>query len=118
RLDIPLAWEPSKSERVAAIEVYPAATLIAHGIPIKGYKKKDNIAARQATIARLERLLLLPEDRARMEQSADALDAVVCVLAGHDFLREACFQPRDTELARHEGWIWVRTKALQSCREH
>src|SRR5207253_1199225 len=70
-LPIPMAWEPSYSERVAAIEVYPAATLIAHGIPDTGYKKKDKIAERKAIMGSLERVIQLPEDRAPMELSAD-----------------------------------------------
>jgi predicted RNase H-like nuclease len=107
---IPMAWEPSYSERVAAIEVYPAATLIAHGMPDTGYKKKDKIAERKAIMGSLERIIQLPEDRAAMELSADALDAAVCVLAGFDFLRGEGQAPEDTGLARHEGWIWVRAR--------
>jgi hypothetical protein len=109
-LPIPMAWSPSYSERVAAIEVYPAATLIANGIPDTGYKKKDKIAERKAILGDLERILQLPDDRAAMELSADALDAAVCVLAGLDFLRGDAYKPEDPELAKHEGWIWVRTR--------
>jgi hypothetical protein len=109
-LPIPLAWEPSYSERIAVIEVYPAATLIAHGIPDTGYKKKEKIAQRKAIMGGLERIVQLPEDRAVMDLSADALDAAVCVLAGLDFLGGEAYNPEDTELAKHEGWIWVRAR--------
>lgn len=109
---IPLAWDANYSERVAAIEVYPAATLIAHGIPDTGYKKKEKIAERKAIIGSLARMIQLPEDVANMELSADALDAGVCVLAGFDFLKGDAYNPEDKDLANHEGWIWVRAKPL------
>jgi predicted nuclease with RNAse H fold len=105
-----LAWQPSYSDRVAAIEVYPAATLIAHGIPDTGYKKKEKISERKAIMSSLGRLIELPVERSAMELSADALDAAVCVAAGLDFLRGEAYKPEDAELARHEGWIWVREK--------
>ena len=109
-LPIPMAWEPNYTERVAAIEVYPAATLIAHGIPDTGYKKKEKVAERKVILGSLEHALQLPEDRAAMELSADALDAAVCVLAGFDFLHGEAYTPEDSELAKHEGWIWVRAR--------
>src|SRR5258706_2348127 len=109
-LPIPMAWEPGYAERVAAIEVYPSATLMAHGVAGMGYKKRDKIAERQAIMSRLERLIQLPQDRVAMERSADALDAAVCALAGFDFLRAEAYPPDDTEVACKEGWIWVRAK--------
>ncbi len=39
--------------------------------------------------------------------NADMLDAVVCILAGRDFLEGWAFKPRDQAMARTEGWIWV-----------
>jgi predicted RNase H-like nuclease len=108
RLPIPMAWEPRYSEQVAAIEVYPAATLMAHGIRDTGYKNKEKIAERKEIMGSLKRLVQLPKDKAEMEGSADALDAAVCVLAGYDFLRGEAYQPEKKELAVHEGWIWVR----------
>ena len=109
-LPIPLAWTPAFSDTAAAIEVYPAATLISHGIKGTGYKKKDNIAERKVIIAFLEQKMELPESRELMEKNADALDAALCVLAGFNFLRGEAYGPEDTELAVREGWIWVRAK--------
>ena len=43
---IDLAWEPGFSERIAAIEVYPAATLMMLGLRSTQYKKKDERDAR------------------------------------------------------------------------
>ena len=109
-LPIPLAWTPDDAAPAAAIEVYPAATLLAHGIPARGYKKKEQTAERRVIMGHLEGHLELPPDRAAMEANADAMDAAVCVLAGWDFLRGRCYEPGDPALARHEGWIWVRER--------
>jgi hypothetical protein len=44
---IPLAWHPRISG-IAAIEVYPAATLAAYGISARSYKESDAESARKA----------------------------------------------------------------------
>jgi predicted nuclease with RNAse H fold len=106
-LPIPLAWQKDYPDRVAAIEVYPAASLTAHGIAGKGYKKKEKIEERKAILDNLARLIQLPTNISAMEESADALDAAVCVLAGLDFLRGEVYDPDDLETAKKEGWIWV-----------
>ena len=43
-LPIPLAWTSGPTSGVFAIEVYPAATLKAHGLPFQGYK--ESVAGR------------------------------------------------------------------------
>ena len=111
-LPLPMAWNVRDPWRAAAIEVYPAGTLVALGIPARGYKKKDQVAERRAIMARLGDLLALPVDRAAVERNADALDAVVCVLAGWDYVRGLAWEPPDPELARQEGWIWVREASV------
>jgi hypothetical protein len=37
--------------------------------------------------------------------SADAIDALVCVLAAADFMRGCARPPEDRESTRQEGWI-------------
>ena len=106
--DIPLAWSPEHSDRIAAIEVYPAATLLAHSIKAKGYKQVQNNTEREDIINALRSERHLPSDTSTMRESADALDAVVCLLAGADFLRGQAMPPSDFALAKKEGWIWVR----------
>ncbi|BCT91140.1 hypothetical protein LYSHEL_01640 [Lysobacter helvus] len=110
---VPLAWEPFYSERAAAIEVYPAATLIAHGIQSSRYKKRDATVDRAAILERLNKVLGLPDDLSSMVNNADALDAAICTLAGFDFLKGLGSQPEETETAVREGWIWVRERADQ-----
>ena len=105
---IPLSWESGVPTGVQAIEVYPAATLIVHGMQMKGYKLKDDRDARKQIIRKLGEQIDLPADITLMEESADALDAVVCLLAGVDFLRGEVYAPRHPARSRKEGWIWVR----------
>lgn len=107
-LSIPLAWNADFSPPCAAIEVYPAATLVSHGFPAAGYKGAGDEAVRLAIIEGLRTLATLPSDVAGMKNSADALDAVVCLLAATDFLVGRAVPPVDRELAEQEGWIWVR----------
>jgi predicted RNase H-like nuclease len=106
--DIPLAWEPIVSPGVFAIEVYPAATLITHKINNHGYKKKDGMETRRSLLRELGMSVDLPADKSLLENNSDALDAVVCVLAGADFLRGDVYKPTDLDIAKKEGWIWVK----------
>ncbi|MGH3056148.1 MAG: DUF429 domain-containing protein, partial [Gaiellaceae bacterium] len=107
RRELPLAWSPDCPGQIAAIEVYPAATLVSHAINASGYKKSRNIAERDAIIHDLTSHLSLPQDTSSLRENADALDAVVCLLAGADFLRGRAMPPPDEAVAKREGWIWV-----------
>ena len=103
--EIPLAWDP-KIQQTSVIEVYPAATLIAHQIRSSGYKEKSQVTERKEIIDKLKKQLILLEI-STLEVNADVLDAVVCILAGVDFLNSNVFFPDDHEVAKKEGWIWV-----------
>jgi predicted RNase H-like nuclease len=105
---VPLAWSPDVQRGISAIEVYPAATLVAHEIRASGYKNRGQREERQEILAALAERLVLPEDTSLLMSNADALDAVVCVLAAADFLSGNTFSPLNKKLARKEGWIWVR----------
>jgi hypothetical protein len=112
RHPIPLAWAPDGVIFPAAIEVYPAGTLIAHGLTTRGYKHPAS-EARHAIGAWLgTRLELTGHDPTTM--AGHALDAVLCVVAGLDFLASAAPGPDDPEVARHEGWIWVRKRSTDA----
>ena len=106
--DIPLAWEPGETSSLLAIEVYPAATLIAHAMQVPGYKRVDGQEARKELVRKLGRRISLPDNISLLEENDDAIDAAVCVLAAADFLRAEVYAPTDLSLARIEGWIWVR----------
>lgn len=99
-------WGPGP----AVIEVYPAATLLAHNLPSAGYKKNaeaSSRAIRSQIASGLARHLDLDGHEDLLEASDDALDACVCVLAGLDFLHRKCLLPDDESIALREGWIWV-----------
>jgi hypothetical protein len=104
---VPLAWSPESIVELAAIEVYPAATLIAHGFRSKGYKAPAQISERREIVAGLEATITFQGDSPLLEQSADALDAVVCLLAAKDFLDGRAMPPPNRERAEREGWIWT-----------
>ena len=108
---IPLAWNPDSIDAVAAIEVYPAGTLAAHNLPSSGYKgSKDPASAlRQELVTAVRKELPLDSGAAKLMRHTDhALDAVLCVCAGLDFLSGDAVGPDDLHIARREGWIWAR----------
>ena len=103
-LEIPLAWSPELCPRASAIEVYPAATLIAHSLRASGYKDSDRKTERTEMVSELgSRMEIRAQHVQLAEANADLLDALVCVLAGDDFL-----VPQDMTKAEKEGWIWFR----------
>jgi len=114
-LPIPLAWD-RKFDGVVAIEVYPAATLRAHGMPDKGYKVPGGQSQRMAVIDRLGQHFDLRGHRSQLLSNVDVLDAAICMLAGLDFEGGAAMPPENIYEARREGWIWARDPALRcSC---
>jgi hypothetical protein len=106
--EIPLAWTPFTPPRLSAIEVYPSATLRSHCISDKGYKDPTAIQARAEILRRLRFHIDTQRSEELLERSADALDAVLCTLAGMDFLSGDAMAPEDLNLAKREGWIWTR----------
>ena len=108
---IPLAWTPEWPGRCAAIEVYPAATLTAHGLRASGYKKPDDFLARREIRLALRLAMEIVVDPTMLERNSDALDAAVCVLAGADFVGGRAMAPEDVTRAHVEGWIWTACRA-------
>jgi hypothetical protein len=92
---IPLAWATDEAATWRAIEVYPAATRIAHGAADKG-----------GSLEGLGELLDCSNVEPAVLASKDAADACVCVLAAADFLRRLAVAPPHPETALVEGWIW------------
>lgn len=112
---IPLVWAPMTAG-VGCIEVYPAATLQVRAIESTKYKRgqKDSVDKRRARERILESLAREVDvsaiEREELLRCDDVLDAVVCLLAGLDFVRGRAVGPADEEreVAVQEGWIWVR----------
>lgn len=103
---VPLAWNPQFTSRIAAIEVYPAATLRARRMRYAGYKKPAQAPERQLMVDVLSSAFTIHDSTLAVAQ-ADVLDAVVCVLAASDFLSGKCMPPETETSARREGWIWA-----------
>jgi predicted RNase H-like nuclease len=108
REPIPLAWDRPQLQRIAAIEVYPAATLRAYGISLAGYKKREGAPLRQRLADFIATRVNLQACPAPEDVGVDGLDAGVCVVAGQDFLSGLAVPPANPDLAGQEGWIWVR----------
>jgi predicted RNase H-like nuclease len=106
-VEITLAWS-SQVEKIEAIEVYPAATLKAHGILHGGYKRPEQAEQRAEILKEFRSILSLALSIQRQTLNADELDAVACLLAARDFLDGNVIQPANSDVARREGWIWVR----------
>lgn len=104
---IPLAWDADFTG-IAAIEVYPAGTLKASGVQSSAYKRPDQRGTRRQLLAWLANEAKLPEELSLPLEDADALDAMLCVLTGADFLAGKAYPPTDLTLAQKEGWIWIR----------
>jgi len=105
---VPLAWQPEDLTGLAAIEVYPAGTLRICGCPSSGYKEDHQGEIRREILVRLKQEMALPEDCSLPLTDANALDALVCILAGADFLSGRAMPPENLAQAQKEGWIWVR----------
>jgi predicted nuclease with RNAse H fold len=91
-----LVWSPDFRTRIGAIEVYPAATRISLGV-----------AAGSGSLRGLTSRVKF--DRGAPPRSKDARDAIVCALAGAEFLLGRAVPPTSSQepLARREGWIWA-----------
>lgn len=111
RHPIPLLLQTKVSERISVIEVYPAGTLEAHRQKSLNYKRPGQRTRREEVVNFIEATMhgLSDHLRALLLENANALDAVLCILAAIDFLAGDVIEisPEDYELAKKEGWIWV-----------
>jgi hypothetical protein len=113
RSEVPLLWTPARPPAVSAVEVYPAGLLVAGGFPVtRGYKPAKARPQRDEILEHLGSELTIDARAHEMARDdADVLDAMLCVLAGWDVLRNEAIGPRrgrERALAAREGWIWVR----------
>lgn len=105
--DIPLAWNSTIEYGISAIEVYPAATVIAHGFGNTNYHSVKNQPVKDSIVNYLTNRFVFQCESGILEDNPHVLDAALCALAGYDFLQGDCHDPHDMELAEKERWIWV-----------
>jgi len=118
---IHLAWTPGMPNKTQAIEVYPAATLIAYlgkGTvrdtirkirKAKLSKEKANQQKREEYLQQIRsKVAINAETEKKMIADDNVFDAVLCVLAAADFVRKQVVCPENYALAKKEGWIWVK----------
>ena len=110
--EVPLLWSPGAIQKTGVIEVYPAATLKRYGWIHTGYKRGSKRAVIRVELVKLlSRVADVPYELQKLaEKNDDALDGIVCALAGVDFIRARVDMPSDLELAKREGWIWVAAR--------
>jgi len=105
-----ILWNPNNILINGFIEVYPAATLIANDIIIKGYK--DNKSCRERIIheLKLKYQFNLNPDINIINTDHD-FDAFICCLAVHDFIQQNVYFPiNEVDIYKTEGWIWTKKK--------
>jgi len=102
---LPLAWSPATATD-AVIEVYPGATLTAHGVARSKYKDPTTHGARQPMIAAFAPRLAGLETR--VGEPSDIFDACLCIVCALDFLEGRCIAPDavQRDAGEVEGWIW------------
>jgi predicted RNase H-like nuclease len=111
--NIALAWKARPNEGIRAIEVYPAGTLRAYQ-RIGFVQESGNVdQAKQSLIAKMKKKGRVRFDKgnAKSIDNEHVIDAVLCALAATDFIENRVIFPatdKEMDLARKEGWIWVR----------
>lgn len=94
------------SGRVA--EVYPAAALKLWGLPFRGYKGRESLAARTALVQTLVEAtpqLQWGDHVVACVESHDSLDAVIAALVAREVAQGRTEGPGDLTSAATEGWI-------------
>jgi predicted nuclease with RNAse H fold len=99
------------------VEVYPAASLRLWGLPHRGYKRPNDLAALGRLVDGLRRAapwLDLGRYDSLCRRSHDATDAVIAALTARAVFRGLATTPRpdEVETARSEGWIALPTSPL------
>jgi len=114
---IPLAWSHVELPILSAIEVYPAATLRSRSLKSEGYKDKKGLDIRKGLFEAIAGELRTELDPMDIVANDNVFDAVLCALAGIDFVRGRAIEPPDRETATKEGWIWFARPDMKDVGE-
>lgn len=107
--ELPLLWSMDELRDYGMVEVYPAATILANGFSVKGYKK-DNTDIRNTLYDALKTGYDFSNPGALDLTSIEHdFDAFICCLACIDFIEGQAVAPEviDRDM-KEEGWIWVK----------
>jgi len=96
---VELAWDRDPWQGVRAIEVYPAATRVSWGL-------------KHASVDDLRKHCRFGSVDVNVLENDHINDAIVCAIAGEEFLRSIAVGPSEEqkEVAMCEGWIWAGPK--------
>ena len=106
------AWPWCRVPCGLLVEAFPAAQLHHWELPYKGYDGSDGRSAREEIIEGISPRIEIPDGlHARCQESADALDSVLCVFAAR--AAAAGLAPVDDPTAAElEGWIAVHPQGV------
>jgi predicted nuclease with RNAse H fold len=110
--DFALSPTESQADR-SVIEVYPAVSLLAWGLPFRGYKNGEEASRmRRAILRKLQHefgLDLAERQSEVLAASEHCLDALIAALTAQEYARGAVFAPEDPQddTLKTEGWIWA-----------
>jgi len=105
-----ILWNHNNPLSKGFIEVYPAATLLANEIEIKGYKDNKNCRERILEELKSKYNFVITQNIDITTIDHD-FDAFICCLAIHDFIQRNVYFP-DNQINKYktEGWIWTKRK--------
>jgi predicted RNase H-like nuclease len=105
-----MLWKPDTTQLHGLLEVYPSATLKGYGMVSSAYKgdTQEEKKKRQNIIKDMQSHIPNILDFINLDSKSDMLDAVICLLCAKDFLEGKVYLPINMEIAKKEGWIWVR----------
>jgi hypothetical protein len=103
-----IIWNPKDDFDLGFIEVYPASTLLANEVNIKGYKSNEELR-REIYGKIITNYNLTNERNIDIFKIEHDFDAFICCLAGFDFIENRSKSYRElNETIRKEGWIWTK----------
>lgn len=99
-------WPWSCADRGLLVESFPAGQLLHWGLPHQKYSGDGDRGIRDQILEGISTRIKIPDcERRRCQDSADALDSVLCLFSAKAVVEG--LEPDDREAATQEGWIAV-----------
>ena len=105
---IEILWDPIDDFDIGYIEVYPASTLLANKVSIKGYKQSEE--QRKKIFEGISKhYTIINDESTNIIDVEHDFDAFICCLAGFDFIENRSKRYKElNNTIRKEGWIWTK----------